>query len=162
MLQTVSGWIVIPRWEEFQHYRDRDPKWIKVYTRLLADPDYLALTVRSRAVLHGLWMLYAASDGHVDGTSPSRLGHLLGIPAVRARDLERLNHAGFLTFSASKPVALRYQRASPEEETEREEEKKKRKIKPKAVSEASYAENGQRPEIALARLTIDNQFGGAA
>ena len=95
---SADRWIVIPRWEEFQHYKDRDPKWIKVYTRLLASQSYLALSFRQRGILHGIWMLYAAS-GRELGASPARLGLMLGDPTVRARDLISLEQAGFLQLS---------------------------------------------------------------
>ena len=30
----MDGWIVIPNWEKFQHYTDRNPPWVKLYTEL--------------------------------------------------------------------------------------------------------------------------------
>ena len=119
----LERWIVIPNWhgddgdqEGFQHYRDRDPIWIKNYRRLLADSAYLRLTGHERALLHGLWLMYASSDGQIplDARLISRQLSL----RVNSSQLERLNHAGFLTFAASKPLALRYQRASPEKRRE--------------------------------------------
>jgi len=114
-------WIVVPNWREFQHYTDRDPTWIKSYTRLLNDDDYLGLTMRQRGILHGLWLLYAACDGLVRGSSPARLGLMLGDDSVRTRDIAALNHAGFIQLSASRPLALRYQLASPEKEREKKD-----------------------------------------
>lgn len=117
-------WIVIPNWhgedgeEGLQHYRDRDPIWIKNYRRLLVNPDYLNLTAPARALLHGLWLLYASSDGAV----PEQTSYLSRALALRVSNtqVEALNHAGFIQLSASKPLALRYQRASPEREGEKE------------------------------------------
>jgi len=147
-MSTPDRWIVIPRWWEFQHYKNRDPKWIKAYTRLLNDAEYLALSWRLRGLLHGLWLLYAASDGQlpaspaviatrlgvpteweertararrVDGESTASFGRDDGEEPLRKRALERLEQAGFITFSASKPLALRYQAASPEVEVEKKE-----------------------------------------
>jgi len=117
-MSAPERWIVVPNWREFQHYKDRDPRWIKAYTRLLSDAEYLALSFRLRGILHSIWLLYAASDGLVSGSSPAQLGRMLGADAVRTRDIESLNHAGFIRFSASKPLALRYQAASPEVEVE--------------------------------------------
>jgi hypothetical protein len=56
----AERWIVIPNWDEFQHYKDRNPKWIKVYTKLLHNDAYLGLSPHQRAVLHGLWLMYAS------------------------------------------------------------------------------------------------------
>src|SRR5215831_162610 len=92
-------------WQRFQHYKDRDPPWIKNYTRLLADHNYLRLTLRQRGILHGLWLLYAAS-GRDLGASAARLGQMLGDPTVRRRDLERLSEAGFIRILASTPLAI--------------------------------------------------------
>lgn len=111
-------WIVIPKWdggkgtEGFQHYKDRDPIWIKNYRELLAHDDYRDLSFHLRGILHGLWLAYAASNRQLRVNPKSlskRLGH-----TVKTQDLERLNHAGFITFAASKPRARRYQAAKPE------------------------------------------------
>jgi hypothetical protein len=59
------GWIEIPRWDDFQHYKRRDAPWIKAYLRLLDDDDYLSLTTEQRGVLHGLWLAYARSNGEL-------------------------------------------------------------------------------------------------
>jgi hypothetical protein len=103
---TDLGWIVIPRWDEFQHRdmaRSTVPPWIKTYTKLMADDAYLNLTFRQRGILHGIWLEYARAR-RVLGASPARLGLRLGDESVRRRDLEALNHAGFISISASKPA----------------------------------------------------------
>lgn len=107
-------WIVIARWNDFQHYKNRDPLWIKTYTRLLRDDDYLDLSGHLRAVLHGLWLLAAENDGCVrDDTA--MISRRLAL-RVTTPHIESLNHAGFIQLSASKPLA----KCSPETETEKE------------------------------------------
>lgn len=125
-------WIIVPNWfgddgEGLQHYRDRDPVWIKNYRRLLARDEYRDLSGHCRAILHGLWLEYASSDGRLRLDSHS-LSSRLAL-RVTMKHLETLNHAGFIEFSASKPLALCEQRASPralaaetEEETETQEQ----------------------------------------
>jgi hypothetical protein len=112
-------WIVIPKWEEFQHYKDRSPTWIKNYTRLLSDDAYLNLTYAQRGLLHGIWILRASAN---EAPTSTRTKHLLTTNKAEARhfrnNLEALNHAGFITFSASKPLATPYQTASPEKRRE--------------------------------------------
>lgn len=113
----MPEWIVIEDWDRFQHYRDRVPIWIKNYVELMADDAYLGLTGHQRGVLHGLWLEYAKSRRellHNTSTISSRLGL-----RVTKRTLQALNDAGFITFSASKPLASRYQAASPEVEVEK-------------------------------------------
>ncbi len=117
---SEQRYIVIPNWRKFQHYKERTPKWIKIYTDLLHDPNYLALNGRHRGILHGIWMLYAASNQELLA-SPSMLNHQLGFQSewmararrvsgesvgrawvergeapIRMRDIERLEKAGFI------------------------------------------------------------------
>lgn len=115
-------WIVVPRWdgpEGFQHYRDRRPKWIKLYTDLQHSDEWRELTGHQRAVLVGIWLEYASSACQLV-LSTSSLSSRIGLRVSRAT-LETLNHAGFIHFSASKPLAQRYQNASLEKEREKEQ-----------------------------------------
>ena len=102
------GWIVIPNWDRFQHYKDRRPVWIKLYPELLDDPAYLALPPATRCLLVELWMLYATSRGqvaHLTATLQRRLGH-----RVFTEQIEALRDAGFIATVASKPLAQRRER----------------------------------------------------
>ena len=101
-------YIVIVGWEKFQHYKDRDPVWIKNYTRLTHDDAYIALPLSTRGVLHGLWLEYA-SAGQVlsESVASRRLVRSESDARHWKRHLERLNHAGFIRFRASRPLAQR-------------------------------------------------------
>jgi hypothetical protein len=113
-------YLIVERWEEFQHYKKRAPLFIKNYTRLLHDDTYLSLTGHRRAVLHGLWLVYASSSCqlHFDPKSLSSRLHL----RVTLADLKALRKAGYIEVSASKPLAPCYQVACLEIETEIEKE----------------------------------------
>lgn len=110
-MTTKKGqrWIEICRWEQFQHYTNRDPLWIKNYTRLMADDSYLSLSGHRRAILHGLWLEYAKS-GRLVADNTAMIASRLRLRVTRT-DLEALNHAGFIRFRASKPLARRYPRS---------------------------------------------------
>jgi hypothetical protein len=110
---STEIYIIVNRWSEFQHYKDRDPKWIKNYQRLLHDQAYLDLTGHQRAVLHGLWLLYASSGCQLTLNSRS-LSRQLSL-RVTSDILETLNHAGFITFSASSALAQRREEKNREE-----------------------------------------------
>lgn len=110
-------WIVIPNWDGpdgFQHYKDRDPIFIKNYRRLLTKEEYLALSFHCRGILHSLWLEYAASNRQISDNTLT-LTRRLGQRVVR-RDLERLNQAGFIEFA----LAPCLQPASPEKEKEKD------------------------------------------
>jgi hypothetical protein len=127
----ADRYIVIPKWDGpdgFQHYKNRDPIWIKAYTRLLSDQAFLDLTYHQRGLLLSIWLEYARSnrqlrDGNATTTRQTRDSHVtltrqLG-HRVTTRDLEALNHAGFIEFSASAPLAECKQDASLDKEVEK-------------------------------------------
>lgn len=117
MSRKRARWIHVEGWEKFQHYKTRRPPWIKNYVDLLNHDAYLQLTPHQRGILHGLWLLYSIKQ-EIDGSKPEIVGRQLGA-SIKMRDLESLNHAGFIRFSASKTLAPCKQDATPE--TEREE-----------------------------------------
>jgi len=93
--------MIVPRnWDAFQHTdatkRGHNPRWIKNYTALLSDDNYLDLTPSRRAILHGLWLEYARSGRELRENTRS-LSRRLQLK-VTTRDLEALNHAGFIEF----------------------------------------------------------------
>lgn len=55
----------IAKWHEFQHYSDRRPIWIKVYTELLMNDKWCHLSDESRAHIVGLWLLASFYDGEI-------------------------------------------------------------------------------------------------
>ena len=108
----MDRWITIPNWRRFQHYKDRNPKWIKVYTELMSDPAFLALTYAQRGLLMSLWLEYANSRAALRlraGWTATALGS-----RVYDAQLEALSDAGFIEVSASKPLAEPEHSARPE------------------------------------------------
>lgn len=109
---SEDDWLIVPNWGKFQHYRNRNPAWIKVYSQLLHDPDYLGLSLASKGLLVLVWLSYSSTDEQLTVRSLRRLARdKFGFPQLLA-----LNHAGFLSWSASKPLA-------PKKEKEKEREK---------------------------------------
>ena len=106
-------WIIVRNWERFQHYKDRDPYFIKLYTELQHDHNWLALTGHQRAVLVGIWLEYASARCQLPLNTAS-LTRRLAL-RVSSATLEALNHAGFIEFSSR--AALEIAR-SQEVETE--------------------------------------------
>src|SRR5262245_50630060 len=99
-------WIVVTDWDRFQHpdaARSTALPWVKTYTELLSNDEYLNLPAGTRAVLHGLWLEYARSRCRLrlDTASLRRRLNL----RVTKQQLEALNDAGFIHFSASKPAS---------------------------------------------------------
>jgi len=50
--------ILIPKnWDNFQHYKDRKPQWIKLHRELLNDFSYSLVRIGTKATLPLLWLL---------------------------------------------------------------------------------------------------------
>ncbi len=96
------AYISVRNWRRFQHYTDRNPPWIKNYTDLLKDDAYLDLSSHRRAILHGLWLVYASVKARprLDARSLSRR---LEMKVTRA-DIEALISAGFIEFTDSPEI----------------------------------------------------------
>lgn len=118
----------IKNWKEFQHYKDRDPKWIKLYTKLLNDDEWFDLDPKHAKVLVMLWCL-ASEDPALEGNLPSikKMSFRLRIPQSSLEStLSNLSH--WVEQDASELLAGCYQDASleTEERREREEERPRR------------------------------------
>ena len=119
----ADQWIVIPNWGKFQHYKDRNPPWIKLYTELAKKDEWQRLTLHQRGVLVTIWLEYALTSGQVSVRSLSG-NPQLGL-RVSSVQLKALSDAGFIALVASKPLALAHAREETETETERKPTKKK-------------------------------------
>lgn len=113
-------------WDEFQHYKDRRPPWVKIHRSLLDDREYLRLPVASRALAPMLWLLASESEVGLFDASIEELTFRLRQPAKEIEaGLKPLVDAGFFVLEhvASTALAECLHVAVPEErrgETETE------------------------------------------
>ncbi len=151
-----DGWITVPNWDRFQHYKDRDPIWIRTYTRLLHDDAYRNLTGHQRAVLHGLWLAYASSGCQLRVDTAS-LTRRLGL-RVSSHTLTSLSDAGFIQLAATKMV-----RAKRETEEEQALDVKAATAVARPHAEAADAEErrAKSPELAADLIEKVTRLRGA-
>jgi hypothetical protein len=95
----MDGWIHIPRWDDFQHYKKRDPPWIKDYRSQLDNHQYLELSLAQRGLLHDLRLLYLVTHKNVPLKTQYLSSRLRA--KVFQKQLEALNDAGFIRLRAS-------------------------------------------------------------
>ena len=114
----MSGYFGVRNWEEFQHYKDRDPSWIKLYNRLLDDYAFGLLPDSRKWHLIGIFLLASRHNNRVP-RDPHWVSRKIG--AQVPVDLGVLERAGFLVMLESEPLAQAEQDASPEKEKRREE-----------------------------------------
>lgn len=111
------------KWEDFQHYKDRCPPWIKLHRDILNNRVYMRLPTASKALAPLFWLL-ASESKHKDGTfdaSDEELEFRLRI-SIKEIQVGRksLIDNGFFAI-ASGALADRQQVATPETEESRGE-----------------------------------------
>jgi hypothetical protein len=79
-------------WEDFQHYKRRNPPWIKLHRALLDDYNFSQMSEKSRLHLILLW-LYASQN---NGKIPNNKEFLERKLDIVGLDFNELICAGFL------------------------------------------------------------------
>ncbi len=137
----------VKNWEQFQHYKDRNPPWIKLHFALLASEDWVTLDDASK-LLAVVCMLIASRNNGLIPNNPDYLKRVAYLD--RRPKLKPLLDCGFLeipqaTASALQALASAAQ-ADARPETETETEKKEplsetsSDARPKTKGKTNYSE----------------------
>ena len=119
----------IAKWEEYQHYRDRCPPWIKLHYSLLTSPTWVMLDDAGRVLAIACMLIASRNGGDVPGDPEymRRVAYLNNPP-----NFAPLLECGFLTTVPNASAVLADASAlkaddTTETETEKETEKSKGK-----------------------------------
>ena len=118
----MTDYLRVCNFEQLQHYKDRDPPWIKLYFRMLDDYAFAKLPDAAKWHLVGVFLL-ASRCGNKIAADAKWVGRKIG--ASTAVDLAALEQAGFLERMTAEALAACEQPAGPETETETETETEK-------------------------------------
>ena len=146
--------VAVPEWASMQHYKDRNPPWIKLHNELLETYEFEALPDAMKWHVVGIRLLASRLDNRIPADAEfirRRIG------ALEPVDLDALLSAGFLTYlddrastppaprkrSASKARAPRKQNAITEGEGEGEREGEKRERTDTFVEGDASVANGR-------------------
>jgi hypothetical protein len=115
-----DGFIEVANHEKFQHYKDRNPAWIKLHVSTLDDYALMHLPDAQKWHLVGLWIL-ASKHNNAIPLDPEWIAKRLG--CTEPLNLEVLMQSGFLTLERRKrkPSATQAKRL-PREEKRRDRE----------------------------------------
>jgi hypothetical protein len=89
----VTEFIQVKDFERFQHYKDRDPPWIKLYVRLLEDYTFSKLPDAYKWHMVGLWILASKMENKIPA-DPIFIGNRIGV--ATPVDLNALIASGFI------------------------------------------------------------------
>ncbi len=117
-------YLTIKNWTKHQHYKDRNPPWIKLHNTLMEDYDFDCLQDASKLLLILIW-LFASKLGEQNPRIPNDPSFIKKkLPIKGSVNLKPLIDSGFLILEqdASRPLADRKQDAITEGEEEEEGE----------------------------------------
>jgi hypothetical protein len=108
----------VRNWTKFQHYKDRNPPWIKLHVEILSSKDWVMLDDAGKLLAIACMIVAAKDNGNVpdDPSYIQRVAYLQTKP-----DFKPLIKVGFLEVLADASNLLAD--ARPEKETETETEK---------------------------------------
>ncbi len=150
-------YLCVRKWDEHQHYKDRDPAWIKVYNRLLDDFDFLALSEVAQAQLLKLWLLASRTDNRI----PYDLPYITAkIGARTAIDIDDLIVHGWLQFCDANAPSERVVSARKVASRKKKDRERKRTIRAEAsasMSDSSLRLEERREEKRREELTTTSK-----
>jgi hypothetical protein len=103
----------VAKWQDHQHYKDRNPPWIKLHYELLSSNTWVMLDDASRVIAVALMLLASRHEGHV----PTSLDYIKRVAYLNKKpDLKPLIDVGFIIPLAD--ASTLQADARPETETE--------------------------------------------
>jgi hypothetical protein len=112
----------VKSWSKFQHYKDRNPPWIKLHFELLSSRDWVMLDDAGK-LLAVACMLIASRDG---GFFPHDAEYIRRVSYISDVNFKPLIDCGFLQVASEAEHMLATARPETEKEAETEQRKNKR------------------------------------
>lgn len=112
----MTKYLSVKNWKDFQHYKDRNPPWIKLHRDLLRDYEFQCLQDASKLHLMLIWLLASQMDNKIPADE-NFIKNQLGIKGKLC--LKELIDKGYL-IDDSGTLARRKQVAIVETEAETE------------------------------------------
>lgn len=109
----------IRNWEKFQHYKRRNPPWIKLHVLFLDDWAISNLTPRNQILLVRLWLIASRTENLLQDDQHWLKFHTKLKGVISLKPLEKALFIEYIEKRASTPLASCKQSATPESETEK-------------------------------------------
>lgn len=149
--------IQIEKWNDFQHYKDRDPVWIKLYRNILDKYEFDCLQDDSKLLLFMLWLLAARYGNKIpyDFEFIKKKASLKD--DIKPTSMQALINNGFIScyHFDSKMLPLDGLCAIPEQD--QDQEKNRERKEQDQESDFDLDKNSPNPDLALG-LKISELF----
>jgi hypothetical protein len=117
----VTDYLQIRNWKKFQHYKDRNPPWIKLHFEMLASEDWVTLSDASKLLVPVCMLIASKHEGMV----PNNPDYIKRVAYLDKRpNLTPLISCGFLQIMQADDSVVQ---ATARPETERETEERERR-----------------------------------
>lgn len=97
MWRCQIKYLSVCNWDKFQHYKKRNPPWIKLHCELLANYEFNCLQDASKSHLMLIWLMASQCDNKIPN-DPTWLQRKLG--TEKKPDINLLIEKGFLEYVA--------------------------------------------------------------
>lgn len=114
------NYLQVKNWDNFQHYKERNPPWIKLHRDLLRDYEFMCLQDASKLHLMLIWLLASQLDNKIPADE-NFIKNQIGVSGKI--NFNELIDKGFL-IDASNTLASCKQSAMPETEAYSKETEK--------------------------------------
>ena len=130
----------VKNWSTHQHYKHRDPPWVKLQFATLSSADWVALDDASRVLMVACILLASRKGGEIDG-SPAGLEFIKRVAYLRKTpNLKPLIDCGFLVVASDLQAdasVLQANRAPEQSRAYKQEQSKAEPPETKSVSKSA-------------------------
>lgn len=137
----------VRNWDKFQHYKDRNPPWIKLHTELLDNYEFSRLQDASKLLAVCIWLLAARSDNEIPA-DPEWIQRRCNLktkpdltPLYEAKFIEEIKELQTPEQDASSTLASCKQDACSEERQRRDREEAEGASAPPAEFDPATVKN---------------------
>jgi hypothetical protein len=145
-------------WADFQHYKDRNPPWIKLHKKLLDNYEFQCLPIASRALAPMLWLIASEDDrGEIDA-APRKLAFRLRMTERELTDALKplIDNGFFLVLQLdSAPLAECKPDAKPETEAEKRRKEAEARAKDFEIFYSAYPKKEGKKDAQAAWAKVD-------
>lgn len=112
----------IKNWDQFQHFKDRRPPWIKLHRDILENRDISMISDSAFRVLVGIWLL-ASEDKEMEGSIPEIDDIVFRLRIEKTKVIKALKELDkFVIQDDIKGISDQYQLDAPEKRQSRDKE----------------------------------------